>query len=163
MTLFVIRHASAGARHQFDGDDLQRPLDPHGIGQARALADSLRRHQIVRLLSSEAARCTQTLEPLSSARGIEIEPDEALMEGARPANAVELLRDLSGTAGDVAVCSHSDVIPAVLATLAHEGTALIGGRGCAKGSIWELVARGRDIVSARYHPAAALSRDLAST
>jgi 8-oxo-dGTP diphosphatase len=163
MTMFVIRHASAGARSQFDGDDLQRPLDAHGIGQAEAIADALRGHHIVRLLSSEAVRCTQTLEPLSSALGIAVEHHEALTEGARPVNAVELVRELSGTDGDVAVCSHGDVIPAILTTLAHEGTVLIGGRGCDKGSVWELVSRGRDIVSARYYSAAALSRDLAST
>jgi 8-oxo-dGTP diphosphatase len=163
MTLFVIRHASAGARDRFDGDDLQRPLDPHGIGQARAIAGWLRRHHIVRLLSSEAARCTQTVEPLSSALEIEIEPHEALMEGARPADALELLRDLSGTAGDIAVCSHGDLIAAVLATLAQEGTVLADDQSCAKGSLWELVPRDRDIVSARYRPAVTLSRDLAST
>jgi hypothetical protein len=36
-------------------------------------------------------------------------------------------------------------------------------QSCAKGSLWELVPRDRDIVSARYRPAVTLSRDLAST
>lgn len=147
----------------FDGDDLERPLDPHGISQAAAIANLLRERGVARLLSSEAERCTQTLEPLSSSLGTTIEYHEALMEGARPVNAVELLRDLAESSGNVAICSHGDVISAVLTTLAHEGTVLIGGRGCGKGSVWELTPRGRDFVSARYHSAEALSRHLAST
>lgn len=163
MTLFVVRHAKAGKRGLFDGDDLLRPLDRTGQAQSRVIADSLKDRPIRRLLSSEATRCVQTLEPLGDELGLPIGTHEALLEGVRPARTVELLRELAMTGADAAVCSHRDVIPATIRLLAMEGTVLIGGQGCAKGSIWELDVRGRDIVSARYHPATTLSRDLAST
>ena len=48
------------------------------------------------------------------------------------------------------LCSHGDLIPEVLDPLLREGMVIIGGRGCEKGSIWSLDARGRDIVSGTY-------------
>ena len=52
--------------------------------------------------------------------------------------------------GDLVLCSHGDLIPEVLDPLLREGMVIIGGRGCEKGSIWSLDARGRDIVSGTY-------------
>jgi len=163
MTLHVIRHASAGARDRFGGNDLDRPLDGRGRDQSFALADVLGDRPIVRLVSSEALRCTQTLGPMAARFGLPVETDEALTEGASAHATVELLRELAVEAGDVALCSHGDVIPAALSSLLYDGMVVIGSRGCDKGSIWELETRGRDIVSARYRSAPSLSRDLAAT
>ena len=163
MTLYVIRHASAGPRGQFDGDDVERPLDAKGRAQSHAIADALSERRLARLLSSQSVRCSQTLGPLSVTSKIPIEFHDALLEGSRATATVELLRELAVEDDAVAFCSHGDVIPAALSMLADEGMVLIGGRGCDKGSIWELDVRGRDIVSAHYHPASSLSRDPAST
>jgi phosphohistidine phosphatase SixA len=163
MTLYLVRHASAGVRGRFDEDDLLRPLDPAGHAQALAIARSLEDRPLARLLSSEALRCIQTLEPLGLAVGLEVETHEALLEGTRPVIAVELLRELIDDEADVAVCSHGDVIPPVLSLLAREGTVLVGGQTCDKGAFWEVDVRGRDMVSARYRPGSSLRHDLAST
>lgn len=117
----------------------------------------------MRLLSSEAVRCSQTLGPLSAMVGVPIEIHADLLEGASTTATVGLIREQVIGPGDVALCSHGDVIPAVLSTLANEGVVVSGGRGCDKGSIWELEVRDRAIVSARYRSASSLSRDLAST
>ena len=114
---------------------------------------------MVRLLSSAAVRCSQTLAPLAAVTSLTVEHHDALMEGSRPVEVIELIRGLTGSGGDVALCSHGDVIPRAIETLLREGTVLIGGRGCEKGSIWELEVRGRDIVSARYRASSRLSRD----
>jgi len=163
MAAYLVRHASAGVRGLSDPQDLQRPLDEFGKAQARAIADALSDHSPVRLLSSAAVRCSQTLAPLGAVTGLTVEHHDALMEGSRPVDVVELLRDLTAAGGDVVLCSHGDVIPPAIETLLGEGMVLIGGRGCEKGSIWELEARGRDYVAGRYRAAADVSRDLAAS
>ena len=163
MTLFVIRHASAGTRGQFAGDDRLRPLDAGGVARSDAIADELDDRPISRLLSSEALRCTQTLGSLSHRLGHRIEIHPALLEGAGAVAMVELLRESAVVEGDVALCSHGDMIPAALSILMAEGMVVVGRRDWAKGSIWELEVVGRDIVSARYRSGADVSPDLAST
>jgi 8-oxo-(d)GTP phosphatase len=115
MSVVLLRHASAGDRDAWVGDDRLRPLDKRGREQARALADRLRAQGVERVFSSPYVRCTQTVAPL----GLEIVPDERLAEGAPVEATLELLRDL-----DAAVaCTHGDVIEAVL------GHGLKKGRG----------------------------------
>jgi len=90
MTLYVIRHASAGPRDQFDGNDLERPLDVVGRAQSQAIADALSERRLSRLLSSDSVRCSQTLGPLSVTSEIPIEFHDALLEGSRATATVEL-------------------------------------------------------------------------
>lgn len=100
----VVRHASAGDRSRWAGDDRLRPLDERGRRQAAELVEELRPLKIRRIVSSPYARCVQTVEPLAEELGLEVELDNRLAEGAGSA-AAELLRD----AGVVA-CTHGDVI-----------------------------------------------------
>lgn len=171
MALLLIRHASAGSRDMFGGDDLERPLDEYGRQQSRSIADQLRDRPISRLLSSPAVRCSQTLGPLAGCLGIGIEIHDALAEGTRIIATVELLRSMAVEPGEVALCSHGDVIPEAISTLIGDGTSIVGRRSFDKGSVWELEVRGRDIVTARQlaPPAAqpvsisALSRSASTT
>ena len=39
MTILLIRHASAGDRYRWWGDDADRPLDERGVAEAAALVD----------------------------------------------------------------------------------------------------------------------------
>ena len=69
MTLLLIRHASAGDRNDWVGDDLLRPLDGRGRSQASRLPELLGDYEIARVLSSPALRCVQTVEPLAALAG----------------------------------------------------------------------------------------------
>ena len=73
MTLVLVRHASAGDRHEWDGDDRLRPLDKKGRKQAARLLDVLADVTVRRIVSSPYLRCVQTVEPLARARGLEVE------------------------------------------------------------------------------------------
>src|ERR1700743_380363 len=53
----VLRHTAAGAKGDWDGDDLLRPLDHHGQYPARAPVALLGCFGPVRVVSSPAARC----------------------------------------------------------------------------------------------------------
>ena len=66
MTLHLVRHAAAGDRSRWDGDDLERPLDERGRLQAESLADFFADTPIRAVWSSMATRCSQTVAPLAA-------------------------------------------------------------------------------------------------
>ena len=106
MSLLLIRHATAGDRHAWEGDDRVRPVDERGRLQSDALVDALAGYRIDRIVSSPYLRCVQTVEPLADACGLEIELDEKL--GATRLDEVgEVLERLRGE--KAAVCTHGDL------------------------------------------------------
>lgn len=151
MTLHLVRHAHAGDRSRWaDADDLDRPLSDTGVAQAAAIDTWFADRPVRAVWSSRAVRCAQTVGPLAYRLGLEVERRDELTEGARSAVLLELLRAEALADDDLVMCSHGDLIPEVLNTLLREGMVITGGRGCEKGSIWSLEARGRDIVSGSY-------------
>jgi 8-oxo-dGTP diphosphatase len=94
--ILLIRHARAGDRDQWTGDDRHRPLDDKGRRQAKALVELLARYEIDRILSSPADRCIQTVEPLGAARDLVVEPREELFEVHHEAHGGPLVRSLDG-------------------------------------------------------------------
>ena len=109
MSVLLLRHARAGERAAWTGDDTLRPLDDRGLRQALALRD-LAQRAIGRIVSSPYRRCVETVEPLAEALGIPIELDDRLAEGASTQLALALLGELDGGLA----CTHGDVIEAVL-------------------------------------------------
>lgn len=135
--LHLVRHASAGDRRAWRGDDHARPLDPIGHAQAEAIAVTLAGAAVQRILSSPSIRCTQTVEPLATKLGLDIEISAELAEGADGWRTEALVERLCGEAGDSVLCSHGDVIPEVLWRLAYRGVDVNPTR-CKKASVWEL-------------------------
>ena len=117
MSVILLRHASAGDRKAWSGDDRLRPLDERGRAQAVALCDELRARGVKRVFSSPYVRCLQTVAPLE----LEIVPDERLAEGAPIEAARTLLRDLD----DAVACTHGDVIEAALGRSLKKGAAVV--------------------------------------
>jgi phosphohistidine phosphatase SixA len=120
VTVLLLRHASAGARERWSGDDRLRPLDARGCRQAEALVAALAGRVVTQVLSSPFLRCVQTVQPLAAARGLAVETREELAEGS-PREAVLAL--VAGCDGAV-LCTHGDVVEAVL------GEELPKGGGC---------------------------------
>ena len=108
MKSVLLRHASAGERDDWDGDDELRPLDARGRRQAAALAELLQPFEVRRVVSSPYVRCVQTVEPLAAALGLRVEQDDRLAEGEGAAAAALLRED------GVVCCTHGDVVEAVL-------------------------------------------------
>ena len=150
MTLHLIRHAAAGDRTRWDGDDLERPLDQRGQAQATAIAAHFAGAPVRAVWSSIATRCVQTVSPLAEMHQLDVQPMRVLTEGARPGDVLELLRAEAPVDGDLVLCSHGDLIPEVLNRLLRDGMTVVGARGCEKGSIWSLETKGRDIVRGTY-------------
>jgi 8-oxo-dGTP diphosphatase len=135
-TLALVRHADAGNRSTWNGDDERRPLSAKGRRQSDGLAVLLAPLKATRVLSSPFDRCVQTVEPLARELGLKVEPDADLAEGMED-EAIALVRSLMGER--VVLCSHGDVVPAVLAELVvSDGLDLGGELEWPKGSTWLL-------------------------
>ena len=112
MPVLLVRHASAGERAAWVGDDRLRPLDERGWRQAYGLVAQLAPFAVRRVLSSPYLRCVQTVEPLARARGLEVEETPALAEGHED-EGVAMALELAGT--DTVLCTHGDLVPPILA------------------------------------------------
>jgi len=149
--VLLIRHAHAGSRKAWQDPDELRPLSVKGRRQGSALVELVKPWAPARILSSPTVRCVQTVEPLATALGLEIETVDELAEGA-DRKAVDLVRSLAGRR--VALCTHGDVIPNVLVALVDEDHLDLGpAPRQAKGSVWVLEAKNGRFVKARYIPA----------
>jgi phosphohistidine phosphatase SixA len=104
VTSVLLRHAAAGDREHWDGDDFHRPLDARGRREADALVALLRPFGVRRVVSSPYVRCVQTLEPLAAALGLQLEVDDRLAEGEGAA-ALDLIQE-----DGVVSCTHGDVV-----------------------------------------------------
>lgn len=123
MSLLLIRHAAAGDREEWVGDDLRRPLDKRGKKQARRLVELLAPYAIDRLVSSPADRCVQTVESLANARGLVVEVRDELAEELQDTLGAELVRSLA--AEDVAVSCHGGLSEAVVGEGQKKGEAIV--------------------------------------
>lgn len=147
---YLVRHAKAGDRATWTGDDLSRPLSKTGRRQAEALVGALSTAVIERILSSPAIRCLETVRPLADQRGLPIESRDELLEGAPLAGLLGLLDQLASHAS--VLCGHGDLIPAAIEHLEEGGVVLGSDRGWKKGSIWVLEREAGMIVRATYIP-----------
>jgi 8-oxo-dGTP diphosphatase len=136
MRLYVVRHAHAGSRSSWPGDDRERPLSAKGEKQALRIADLLESRPIARVVSSPSRRCVMTVEPLAARLGVAVEIDRRLDEGGNGDDALRLAREL--LPDESVVCSHGDVIPDLLHVLATSGTQFRDPMQWPKGSTWEL-------------------------
>jgi 8-oxo-dGTP diphosphatase len=133
VALYVVRHAKAGERRGWNDDDLLRPLSTAGWKQARLLADRLAGVAPTTLVSSPYVRCVQTLEPLAERLGIDVGVDERITEGVEFTDSLELLDEVPD--GSV-LCSHGDVIPALLDALLRRGLEVRSTPDWRKASTW---------------------------
>jgi 8-oxo-dGTP diphosphatase len=151
MDVFLVRHAKAGSRSSYAGDDSRRPLSEKGRAQADALASQLGRAEVERVLSSPFTRCLQTVEPLASTLGLPVELADELSEGEGWAPALALVTQAPGP---LVLCSHGDVIGELVARLERRGVPVDDDR-IEKGSVWVLSVEAGEVVKASYRPPAA--------
>ena len=141
MSIFVVRHAKAGSRHNWDGDDTERPLSKGGRRQADALAERLAGEAISGLWSSPYVRCMETLVPLGVRLDLEVVAEPRLGEGEGLSGSLELLHEVPDGA---VLCSHGDIVPALLDALVRRGTDLLTRPDWRKGALWVLTAPDAD-------------------
>ena len=152
MTIYLVRHASAGTRRGGDPDDINRELDVKGTRQAAALADHLAGTPLTTIRSSPAPRCVQTVTPLAEQLGLEVETTDGLLEGVSIETAWALLEHTAHAGSHAVLCSHGDVIPELVSRAYNRGMEIPTASGCSKGSIWALDWDGERFHRGTYEP-----------
>jgi 8-oxo-dGTP pyrophosphatase MutT (NUDIX family)/phosphohistidine phosphatase SixA len=161
-TVLLVRHAKAGSRSQWDGDDDLRPLSGRGREQARQLAGLLALFGPDRIVSAPPLRCRETVAPLAATLGVTVREEPLLGEDGYwldPAAGLARLRALAGRPGVTVVCSQGEVIPDLVGALAVRTDRPLGvdpdDVPARKGSTWLLAMRGGEVLSADYYPSPA--------
>ena len=130
----LVRHMKARNRSRWGEDDGLRPLSKLGMRQADMHAEAMAHGEPIQAVySSPALRCRQTIEPLASLLGLEVQVEPLLAESRvfqlLPAGAdnplLDLLRKAHPEGGRVVVCGHADTIPAFLHSLQAEDHAKV--------------------------------------
>jgi 8-oxo-dGTP diphosphatase len=153
--IHLLRHACAGHKDDWEGDDERRPLDEAGMRQADALAEELLREEPVhRLVSSPPDRCVQSLQPLAARTGLRIELADRLRADADPDEVAELIVSLDeGTV----LCTHGELMRPLLDRWRAARVAIESARPdddeflLGKGTAWTLEVDGGRVRRLRHH------------
>jgi 8-oxo-dGTP diphosphatase len=148
---YVVRHAKAGDRSDWSGDDRARPLTKSGQRQAEVLAETLAGEPVDAVLSSGYLRCVQTVEPLANRRKLPVERVTELEEGAGGESVLRLAQKFRGR--HVVLCTHGDVMEELLEGLIAQGLVQRARALMEKGSTWALEEKDGKITGAKYLPA----------
>ena len=155
--VILLRHASAGSKRAWPGDDLARPLDARGAADAERLAGLLASFGPCRVISSAAERCVATVRPYAVLTGAAIEIDAeftAQPDGVTPGQlkrAGQIVDDGQATL----ICAHGENLQMLLQDVcARLDAARPAGPPLRKAAWWVLHTAGSTLAGAeRYHPA----------
>jgi 8-oxo-dGTP diphosphatase len=115
----LLRHASAGRKGEWPGDDQLRPLDERGAADAAILAGLLACFGVRRVISSAAERCLGTVRPYAERAGVGIEVEPAFTipaeDGADCGDAArQRMTELLARPAPMVICGHRENIPVLL-------------------------------------------------
>ena len=145
MTIYLVRHAKAGKRSEWQDEDDLRPLSDTGWKQAELLAESLFKLKVTKLISSPATRCFQTLEPLAKKAKLQVEIDKRLYENGDVADMLEIAEEVEDS---TVLSSHGDMIPELIKTLERRGMKIESKPDWRKASVWVVERTNRGFKSA---------------
>lgn len=162
-TVELLRHAKARSRRSWSPrPDRERPLDAKGRAQAKWLAAHLSEADPVRaIVTSPSVRCRETVEPLAQSADCEVHDDHRLADLRRVpvtdqgsawvsaawlgGRSVAAISDAVARPahGRIVVCSHGDVIAAILGVLAGRDDLALADAAVRKGA-WVTLRFGPD-------------------
>ena len=146
----LVRHARAGKRSDWNGDDRQRPIDKLGRRQAEALAGLLAHFAPERICAADLVRCRQTVEPLAAALGITVQTDPSFSDDTfarSPSTTEDAVMALAKPGKVSVVCSQGIAIPGLVERLGR-GVVPVDTR---KGAFWVLSIVDSNVVSTDYY------------
>jgi phosphohistidine phosphatase SixA/ADP-ribose pyrophosphatase YjhB (NUDIX family) len=165
--LILVRHASAGQKEDWPGDDEQRPLDAKGFAEAQVLARLLACFApVARVISSPAWRCTDTVRPYGESFGRSVEAEPVLAppdrstdfsaRTSRGARVRKLIADLAAAGQPAVVCLHRENLPPALEAACgalSAPQAVPENPSLPKGGFWVVHAAAEELVALeRYEP-----------
>lgn len=118
--IILLRHAKALKRTDWDGDDGDRPLEHRGQLQAKRLLPIYLPYGAKEVHTSDALRCTETVDPMTRAMQVTPIYSADLSEyGYEKDKEVSLdyIQDLMDRGIPALVCSHNPIIPKLVKKL----------------------------------------------
>ncbi len=146
----LVRHAKAGKRSEWRGDDANRPLNTSGRAQAQRLSDFLAVFGPDQVVSASPVRCVQTVTPLVESLGLDVVVDPVFSDEnfeTAPAATETALLALAKPDRVTIVCSQGTTIPSLIDALVRG----VRPSDTRKGAAWVLSVVDSTIVSADYY------------
>lgn len=140
-TVLLVRHAKAGSRKRFKGDDTVRPLDAKGKEQSAALVAQLRIFGADTVFAADRVRCVDTVMPLAEALSVEVSTEPLLTEegyAADPEAARVRAVEIAALPGTPVICSQGGVIPDLMQWWATSAGVTLPSARNRKASTWVL-------------------------
>ncbi|GLU47540.1 NUDIX hydrolase [Nocardiopsis ansamitocini] len=142
--LILLRHGSAGEKNAWADHDLLRPLDGTGRADALALATVLGAFGVADVVSSAAARCTETVLPYSVMHTAEVRTERSFTTGTTSGapsferhTARKAFAALLAERSAVLVCTHGELVADLMReTLLRSGAPVSQQLSLRKGTFW---------------------------
>ena len=152
-TVLLVRHAKAGKRSEWAGQDELRPLTKPGWQQAAAVRALAPLFGVDRVHSAPLLRCQQTVEAVAADLAVPLTSEPLLSEEIyreRADEAAGRLTEIVAAGGVAAVCSQGGVIPGLVSGLADTGGLDLDAVESRKGSVWPLFFHRGRLVAVDY-------------
>lgn len=120
--IIALRHGKATPPESWDGPDSTRPLMPRGRAQAENIAPGIAAYGPRRLISSTAARCLATIQPLADLIGRSVTATAAISQDAHEhgqSDVGSILLTRVAAKKTTVLCSHGPVLPEIIAEVAR--------------------------------------------
>jgi 8-oxo-dGTP pyrophosphatase MutT (NUDIX family)/phosphohistidine phosphatase SixA len=148
--ILLVRHAKAGKRSDWRGDDAFRPLDEVGLRQAERLTQLLICFAPDQVISADRTRCVQTVQPLADRLGLTVRVDRIFADEsyeASPSTTQTAVLALAKPGWVSVICSQGLTIPSLVETLGTGGTP----SDTRKAAAWALSLVDGDVIAADYY------------
>jgi len=161
--LVFLRHAAAGHKGTWPGDDLDRPLDVRGAADADRLGALLSCFAPRRVISSAAERCVATVRPYAALAGAAVALEPAFTVGlseedtgsaavTSDAVASAAVSEIVTAGVPAVICAHGENLPALITdACAALGAAPPEDLSLPKSGFWVLHLTGGALAAAERH------------
>lgn len=115
--LIALRHGKAVPPTEWSGVDSTRPLLPAGRKQAKSIAAGIAAWRPSRIISSTAARCLATVEPLSAATHVGVKQTDDISQDAYETgndDVEKVVKKRLKKGVNAVLCSHGPVLPEIV-------------------------------------------------
>lgn len=125
--IIALRHAKAANPFDWEGADADRTLTSRGAKEAALIAPGIAAFGPERIMSSDAVRCMQTVEPLSRLLGVTPKPTALISQESPEHPRAEIERRVGKAVRKrrgMVLCSHAPVIPEIVTAVVHAADGL---------------------------------------
>jgi 8-oxo-dGTP pyrophosphatase MutT (NUDIX family)/phosphohistidine phosphatase SixA len=119
--IIAVRHGKAVPPGTWDGPDATRPLMQRGTDQSVAIAKGIAAFAPERIVSSTAARCLATVDPLARLTQLAVKASAGISQdayGSGGASVEEIIAKRIKKQRTVVLCSHGPVLPHLISEVA---------------------------------------------